>query len=170
MAQENRKLLHSANYRTRPEFLQIVLRTRTVWRPRAAIYGDNPIAPEEPGRTPAVPLAKRGFRDRYRRTSQAKIPTLRYHLRKHVIPSIIADDAYMLSRLLWRNPFDRNASVLYAIEQTRLPLTPPDDDVELLSQTDAFLPDSLLESRYSTAFLSTQETTNRSSGRGSSEP
>jgi hypothetical protein len=60
----------------------------------------------------------------------------------------------MLSRLLWRNPFDRNASVLYAIEQTRLPLTPPDDDIERLSQTDVLPTDSSLESGYSMAFLS----------------
>jgi hypothetical protein len=60
----------------------------------------------------------------------------------------------MLSRLLWRNPFDRIASVLNAIEQTSLPLTPPDDDVERLSQTDALPTDSLKQSGYSMAFLS----------------
>src|ERR1700733_984206 len=60
----------------------------------------------------------------------------------------------VLSRLLWRNPFDRSASVLYAIEQSRLPLTPPDDDVERLSLADAHPSETFLQSGYSMAFLS----------------
>lgn len=59
----------------------------------------------------------------------------------------------MLSRLQWRNPFDRRASVLHAIKKAKLPLQPPDEDVETLSSTEMPpLPHS--QSRYSIAFLS----------------
>jgi hypothetical protein len=71
-----------------------------------------------------------------------------------VIPSIIAGEVYMLSRQFWRNPFDRRGSVIYAIEQTGLPLTPPDEDVEPLSQTEMPFINSPSESRYTMAFLS----------------
>lgn len=60
----------------------------------------------------------------------------------------------MLSRLLWQHPFDRRASVLYAIEQTGLPLTLPDEDVEGLSQTEIVRTDFFSDSGKSMAFLS----------------
>jgi hypothetical protein len=61
----------------------------------------------------------------------------------------------VLQRLFWHNPFNRKSSVLHAINLARLPLSPPDADVE-----ECFPGDereryaNIHESNYSMAFLS----------------